>query len=96
MKRTLIATATSALTLAGVGGASAQSYVVEDAYAPPVYEVAPPAVVTAAPVYVAPAPFYDAAVIPYDAAVIPARPAPEVVVTEPTWDSGPGVVHADW
>ncbi len=95
MKRTLlIATATSVLTLAGVGGASAQSYVVEDA--PPVYEVAPPAVVTAAPVYVAPAPFYDAAVIPYDAAVIPARPAPEVVVTEPTWDSGPGVVHADW
>lgn len=87
MKNTLlIGAAAGALTLAGAGVASAQTYVVEDAYAPPVYyeEIAPaPAVVTAAPIYAAPAPIYDTTVVP-----------PEVVV-EPAW-AAPGIVYATW
>ncbi len=86
MSRTLIVAATGMALLAGMGAASAQTVVVEEGYAPPVY-VAPapvypaPVVVAPAPrVYVTPAPAYATPVFP------PRRHTREVVVTEPAWD----------
>ncbi len=95
MKYALLGAAAAGVIAFAGNGASAQTYLVERTYAPPVYEVAPPVyevapptVITTAPVYAPPGPVYHT--------VIPARAVPEVVVTEPSWHAGPGVVYADW
>jgi hypothetical protein len=87
-----IAVAAAALTLAGIGGASAQTFIVEDAYGPQAYAVAParvyrpPVIVAPAPrVVVSPGPVY-AAPRPYWGGVVVTAPSP--------WT--PGVVYSDW
>ncbi len=85
MARTLIAGAVAGLVLGGVGVASAQTVVVEQGYAPPIYiapapvYAAPVVMRRARPVYVAPAPAYVAPAIPH-------WRTREVVVSEPAWD----------
>jgi hypothetical protein len=99
MKRTMIAIAVGAMTLAAAGSASAQAIVVEGPYAAPVYEVAP-APYYAAPVVVAPAPrVYAAPPAVYDERVIRRGPiAREVIVTEPQAIVEPesGIVYSNW
>jgi hypothetical protein len=83
MTRTLMLGAVVASVL-GMGSASAQTIVVEQGYAPPVY-VAPPPVYTA-PVVVRPAPrVYIAPAPAYVAPAIPTWRTREVVV-ERSWD----------
>ncbi len=85
MARTLIAGAAAALLIAGMGTVSAQTIVVEQGYAPPVY-VAPAPVYTA-PVVVRPAPrVYVARPPAYVAPAVPAWRTREVIVSEPGWD----------
>ena len=85
MTRTLIAGAAAGLILGGMGIASAQTIVVEQGYAPPVY-VAPAPVYTA-PVVVRPAPrVYVARPHAYVAPAVPAWRTHEVIVSEPAWD----------
>jgi hypothetical protein len=107
MNRTMIALAAGAVTLAGIGGASAQALVIEGPYAGPVYEVAPaPYYDYAAPVVVAPAPrvyaappAYVAPPAAYGETIIRRGPiAREVVVTEPQTIVEPesGVVYSRW
>ena len=95
MKRIVIA---AACTLGLVGSASAQTYIVEDDYAAPVYEVAPVAPVGpdyGAPVRIIPAPAY-AGPVPAPRYIAPRRHfTREVVVTEPEI-TGPNVVYSDW
>jgi len=96
------AVAAAALIFAGIGSASAQTFVVEDAYGPPAYgppayAVAPapiypaPVIVAPAPnVYVSPAPMYAAPVIappPYWGGVVVTAPLPG-------WTAGGG--YSDW
>jgi hypothetical protein len=85
MSRTLIAGAAAGLVLAGTGIASAQTIVVEQGYAPPVY-VAPAPVYTA-PVVVRPAPrVYVAPPRAYVAPAVPAWRTREVIIGGPAWD----------
>lgn len=95
MKRIVIA---AACTLSLVGSASAQTFIVEDDYAAPVYEVAPVVPYYAGPVEVAPAPAY-AVPVPaprYEVPVGPRSPMTrEVVVTEPEVTE-PGVIYSAW
>jgi hypothetical protein len=99
MKRTMIAVAAGAMTLAAAGSAFAQAIVVEGPYAAPVYEVAP-APYYAAPVVVAPAPrVYAAPPAVYDERVIRrGHVAREVIVTEPQpiLEPAPGVIYSNW
>lgn len=99
MNRTMNAVAAGAMTLAGIGSASAQVLVVEGPYAAPVYQVAP-SPYYAAPVVVAPAPrVYAAPPVVYDEPVIRRGPiAREVIVTEPQTIVEPesGVVYSSW
>jgi hypothetical protein len=100
MKRTMIAIAAGAMTLAAAGSASAQAIVVEGPYAAPVYEVAPAPYYYAAPVVVAPSPrVYAAPPAVYDERVIRREPiGREVIVTEPQPVPGPepGIIYSNW
>jgi hypothetical protein len=99
MKRTMIAIAAGAMTLAAGGSASAQAIVVEGPYAAPVYEVAP-APYYAAPVVVAPAPrVYAAPPAGYGETVIRRAPITrEVIVTQPqpVLEPAPGIIYSNW
>ena len=84
MARTLIAGVVAGLILGGMGIASAQTIVVEQGYAPPVY-VAPAPVYTA-PVVVRPARRVYVAPPAYVAPAIPPWRTREVIVSRPDWD----------
>ncbi|HZP78423.1 MAG TPA: hypothetical protein VFB45_19920 [Pseudolabrys sp.] len=90
-----------ALSVAGIGAASAQTVIVDETYgAAPVYD-AVPAPVYAAPIVVAPAPRVYAAPAPvYAAPAVPVAPRPEIVVSEPApapvVAPAPGVVYTDY
>ena len=100
MKRTMIAIAAGAMTLAAAGSASAQAIVVEGPYAAPVYEAAPAPYYYAAPVVVAPAPrVYAEPPAVYDQRVIRRGPmAREVIVTEPqpVLEPESGIIYSNW
>src|SRR5262245_55900778 len=85
------------LALAGASPVTAQTVIVEESYAPPIYDVAPP--VYAAPVIVAPAPRVYVAPAPvYVPPIAPARRfTREVVVTgpAPAWVAPPAPLYAD-
>jgi hypothetical protein len=99
MKRTMIAVAAGAITLAGAGNASAQALVIEGSYGVPIYEVAP-APYYVAPVVVAPAPrVYRGPPVAYDEPVIRRGPiAREVVVMEPQpiMEPAPEIIYSNW
>jgi len=79
------AVAATALILAGLGGASAQTFVVQDDYGPPPYAVAPAPVYPAYPAY----PGYSAPVIVVPVPHVYVSPAPmyaaPIVAPSPYW-----------
>lgn len=100
------ASAATALSLAAMNSASAQAYIVEDAYAvapPPVVAFAPP-IYAPAPFFGAPAPFYGAPAPFYTTRrifIAPTYVAPPVRVIVPAPYFAPGsvpggFVETDW
>ncbi len=97
MRRVLLAFGSfAALSLLGMSVASAQTLVVGETYAAPVYDydyvparVYAPAPAYAAPVFVAPSPIYTAPAVPTYSAEVVAAPAPARL-------AAPGVVYAEW